>query len=346
MIRGQIKAVSGFSLIELMISITIGLILTGGVITLFINNKVTYETTDNLSRLQENARFALNFMIGDLRMAGYFGCNNDSTAVSTTVPNLNPLVGSTTGLEGFDQLSASWSPSGDTSIVAARGGGALGNAIANTDGVTIRRLSGTNIAVTSSTTNSFNFSPNGHNFAALDFAGVEDCRGSDIFQISAIGANSVTANANTSREYLANTNPLDPSNPRVAPFLAVRYYIGTGTNGPSLFRETIQSGLVVAEELIEGVESMHLLYGVDGDGDNAPDTYVVAGDPLLDSADEWQSVMTVRIAMLLRTLAEYGPTTEIDNKQYRLNDFTFVAPGDRFKRRIFNTTVQLRNRLT
>ena len=64
----------GLTLIETMVAITISLILLSGAITLFINNKVTYETNENLSKLQENAQFAIEFLIEDLRMTGFFGC--------------------------------------------------------------------------------------------------------------------------------------------------------------------------------------------------------------------------------------------------------------------------------
>ena len=45
-----------------------------GILQLFVSNKATYEITNDLSRLQENARFALEAMSFDLRMAGYYGC--------------------------------------------------------------------------------------------------------------------------------------------------------------------------------------------------------------------------------------------------------------------------------
>ena len=339
------RRMAGLSLVETMVAITISLILMGGAITLFINNKVTYESTDNMSRLQENARFAIDFMIRDLRMAGYFGCNNAIDKVNSTIAGAGDLVDITSPLEGFDDSLAAWSPSGSNDVVADVGGGTFGDPLDNTDGVTIRRLSGNNVMVTASALNSLD-TPSAHGLAEDDFGAVEDCGGADIFQVDAAAADSVDLVANTSREYFTNGDTTDPSNPRLAAFIAVRYYIGTGTNGPSLFRQSVRNGGIEVQELIEGVESMHLLYGVDTDADNVPDTYVEAGNALLDSVPEWESVIAVRIAMLVRTLQEYGPVTETDAADYVLNDFTFTAGGDRFKRRIFNTTVQLRNRLT
>jgi type IV pilus assembly protein PilW len=67
---------AGFTLMELMVSMVIGLFLVGGVATLAFHSKKAYETQNYVTRLQENARFAIQFLSYDLRMAGYFGCSD------------------------------------------------------------------------------------------------------------------------------------------------------------------------------------------------------------------------------------------------------------------------------
>lgn len=64
----------GVTLVELMIASLIGAFLLGGVIQGFVSSKQTYRVQDNLSRLQENGRFAMYFLTRDIRMAGYWGC--------------------------------------------------------------------------------------------------------------------------------------------------------------------------------------------------------------------------------------------------------------------------------
>lgn len=61
----------GLSLIELMIAITLGLLLLAGITQIFLANKVTFNTTDSLSRLEENGRFAMEILAKHIRMAGY-----------------------------------------------------------------------------------------------------------------------------------------------------------------------------------------------------------------------------------------------------------------------------------
>ena len=338
------RRMQGLTLIETMVAITISLILMAGAITLFINNKVTYQVNDNLSRLQENARFAIDFMLDDLRMVGFLGCSSSSEKVENSFITSGGAVGADEisladtddSLEGFDDTSLTWSPSGDSQITT--------DILAETDAFTIRHLSGESRPVVASAVDSLTLD-DASEFVVGDQAVVSDCRGTDVFKVSSLAGDTMTGTL--SRQYdTESANPNDARNPRVSSLVAVRYFVGDGANGPSLFRETLRSGEVSdLEELIEGVESMHIVYGVDPDGDKVPDSYVPAGDTALNSTDEWESVIAVKIAMLVRTLDEYGQ--DLDTKDYQLNDFTFETPaaGDRFKRRIFNTTVLLRNRL-
>ena len=80
----------GLSLIELMIAITLGLFITGGLIQLFVNSHQSYRVQENVSRLQENGRFAMSFLIKDIRMADYWGClrlDKDADPASTNISN-------------------------------------------------------------------------------------------------------------------------------------------------------------------------------------------------------------------------------------------------------------------
>ncbi len=65
---------SGMTLIEIMIALLIGAFLLGGVMQIFINSKQTYRMQENLSRLQENGRFAMDYLSKDVRMVGYWDC--------------------------------------------------------------------------------------------------------------------------------------------------------------------------------------------------------------------------------------------------------------------------------
>jgi type IV pilus assembly protein PilW len=68
--RSQFKQ-QGLSLIELMISITLGSVLMGAALQVMLSNSQTYQLNDDISRIQENGRIALDIISQDLRMAGY-----------------------------------------------------------------------------------------------------------------------------------------------------------------------------------------------------------------------------------------------------------------------------------
>ena len=286
-------------------------------------------------------------MIQDLRMAGYFGCNTSTENVNNSFilgagldPETQSLGATDNPLEGFDESLAAWSPSDDPTPPIGTDPNEM---VANTDAFTVRHLTGDHQVVVASGVDLLTLD-DATPFALGDQVAVFDCGSTDVFQIDTLAGDTITPVVSLAREYDTNGNALDPSNPKVSEFVAIRYFIGNGTRGPALFREVIQNGAAQpVQELIEGVESMHILYGVDNDGDNVPDSYLQAGVAGLDDTNEWGSVVAVKIAMLVRTLEEYGQ--DIDQTQYRLNDFTFPVPNDRFKRRVFNTTVLLRNRL-
>lgn len=70
------KHQQGMTLIEIMIALLIGAFLLGGVLQIFINSKQTYRMQEGLSRMQENGRFAMEFLSRDIRMAGFWGCHS------------------------------------------------------------------------------------------------------------------------------------------------------------------------------------------------------------------------------------------------------------------------------
>ncbi len=73
--HGHITArIGGFSLVELMIALALGLVVIAGIIALFVGNSQAAAVVSGQARLQENARFAFDFISRGARQAGYFGC--------------------------------------------------------------------------------------------------------------------------------------------------------------------------------------------------------------------------------------------------------------------------------
>jgi len=65
---------SGFSIIEVMVALALSVVLAVGAITIVSNTSTGFKHTDARSRIQENARFAIEILSHDLRQSGFFGC--------------------------------------------------------------------------------------------------------------------------------------------------------------------------------------------------------------------------------------------------------------------------------
>lgn len=72
----------GFTLVEVMIAMLLGIILIGGVTGVFIANQTTYRVNEALSGIQENARIAFQLMARDIRSAGFSGCTNNGSVAN------------------------------------------------------------------------------------------------------------------------------------------------------------------------------------------------------------------------------------------------------------------------
>ena len=136
----HVAAQQGLSLVELMIAMTLGLLVIGGLTQVYLGGRDANRIIENNSFLNDNGRFAMEFFARDLRMAGYFSCQGDNAVVGNAVDigNVNgtptqqfwfKLPGSSTlplGLEGFEvgvhtlptPLNTLGAPSGTDMFVA------------------------------------------------------------------------------------------------------------------------------------------------------------------------------------------------------------------------------------
>jgi type IV pilus assembly protein PilW len=364
---------TGLSIVELMVAIALGGILLAGAVSLFINNRDTSRVTNELARMQESARFAMEIILRDLRMAGYFGCQDDLTTLNSLVTvdagagETGSLWDPTFPIEGFDPVSDAtlWFPSGYATNLGALPlvgtDGDNGQILAGTDAFVIRYLQGSYVdadadnipdaEVSTSTTTSVTV--NNLDTAEFDelgaIAAVSDCGGTNVFvvDVDPTGSNTLAVYTAAGTKALART--YDASNrPIVAPYVAKRYYVGRNTRGnPALYRVGIRHDdrdvyAELPQELFEGVENMQILYGVDTDIDGAPDAFLPAGDPSLDDATEWRQVVAVKVAIMVRSGTQHQFGGDVTGNNFDLLDVT-VTPGDSFRRRVFTSMAVLRN---
>lgn len=354
---------SGMTLVEILVALVISLVLIGSLIQIFIGNKLTYRTQDNLSRIQESGRYAIDLLNQDIRMANYRGCAGSKPATARNLLNvanmrwdfLNPIP-----VQGFNSPSSSW-PTALTGI-----GLASASVIAGTDVMTVRGPDTSNSGfITTQTGNTGPLQikqPISLNLQAQDVVMVADCSDIAVFQIATatpvvsgnLATIDVTLVANASAATPGNsTNDLKKlfDSAEVTRLTAKTYYIGTGASGqPALFR--LASGNTTAQELVEGVENMQIRFGVDDGGvcgtgssdDGFIDCYR-SSDQI--NAATWPKVRSMQIALLMRSLENnLTPTNQpIAYNGGTVNDGAGGTPTDRRLRQVFTSTIGLRNQL-
>ncbi len=325
---------NGISLIEIMLALLIGLFLLGGLIQMFISSKQTYKVQDAMSRVQENGRFAMDFLIRDIRGAGSWGCFSNTIKV---IPLLNK------GTAVFDNYAAGIE--GEENISVNK------DVLPNTDTLTLRNTTilldatGADVVVKeepSSASADLKVSANsGIDQGDLIFVG--DCSVGNLFQVTNVSTSkdgdSIAHNTgntekpgNASKEF----SKVYGKDARLYKARFVSYQIRTGEGGqPALFK-TENGG--AAQELIEGVENMQILYGEDTDGNGTPNRYVS-----VDKVGNMAFVVSLKISLLVRSLENNLTGTPIS---YTFDGQTITPPSNDMRiRRVFSSVVSVRNRL-
>lgn len=362
---GRVHRQAGVTLVELMVSLLLGLLLTAGIVQVFAGNRVTYAFNDGLSRIQENARFSLDHLAYNARMAGYSGCLSDVVIYNNlAAPDTfrddirNGLVGldaNGTGVgESFSADSIYPAPSGNAADWTPSLPAELVNrVIPGSDVLIVRSVAGdAHSLVTPFSDSAQIFVADPHDFVVGEILVVTDCQKASIFQLTNVtgtgfGVNLVHSNASFTPGNNGPTWGPEQSyglGAEVARLRNYAFYIGRGANGrPALFQLRLQrlSGTASGfspEELVEGIDTMQVRYGEDTDGDGGINSWTSA-----DAVSNWSDVLSVEVTLLSRAPDEYG--AEVDTAVYNVGGMQFNPVDDRRLRHVFSTSVGVRNRL-
>lgn len=383
--------VQGFSLIELMIAMLIGLILLIGVVQLFSASRAAYQLSEGMSRVQENGRFAIDFLQRDTRMAGHFGCVNDQShsladpvGVTTTFAATPAAAAASLrfdiSIQGYEALDTA--PGMDLTLpaigTAAPAGGwaglpaggevdiATANRVPGSDILVLRYLAPEGVPVTSiaGAGGKPSFAFDGSRWDVLrsgvdnpGIFGVADCLGATVFQASAAGAGSI-ATAGTAPLNAADfTAVFTPGQAMLYRAESLVYFVGfTASGGSSLYR--VRYGVTpggsgaysAAEEMVEGIENMQLLYGFDRESNpgRPPTGYIdrqmVALTGAENTAEKWRRLGSVQIGLL--GVSDRATASQPDAGREHISlGVTITQPDDGRLRAVYQTTVAVRNRL-
>lgn len=335
----------GLSLVELMIAMTLGLLLTVGLTTLFVQNRNNFRQNENFAGMQDSARFAMQLISRDLMMAGYWGGvpnGADITIDASANTAANALVA---GNDCGPNQAATWAFNTDTPIefrnhtVATAIGASFGcinnsEYAANTDVLAIRRVAGKPTAeITDPAATTAQLYENGFYLKANNSTGT-------------VIKKTVAGTAHTLNGSLAPANP--PLNfwRYIARVYFIQPYADTVGDGiPTLCRyeiDHVASPAMVKTCLAKGVENMQIEWGIDVSGDNNNDILYTS---LPNTDGSLANVSTAKITLLVRgTQLDISQT---DQKTFNLGDLDtsgLYPTNDNFRRHVYETTVLVRNK--
>jgi type IV pilus assembly protein PilW len=355
-----VKRQGGFSLVELMVAITLALLLTGAVVSVFVGSRTAYQATAGVGDMADSGRFALNLIGESVRNAGNLACNSAMSATSVPLPATNLTNNFGVGISGFEAtgtgagttialpatpvagVAGNWTPALDGNITSATPG-PFGVPVQGSDVLVIYSsvprvppVYTTVDAPVGTATLTVSAPPAGAPaITATQYAALSDCTKSTIFKVAAVAPNSVTLNNATTLAF--STGAL------VAPLSTTVYYIGTGTDGDaSLWRLEQVGGPNFTppgpEELVPDVENMQVLYGIDPAGTQTASAYVTA-----DLVAGF-NVVSIQVALLVASPPASKPVAPPPAfNMVGTPPMQVTVSGDNRSRAVFYATMNLRN---
>jgi len=326
---------AGLSLIELMISIVLGLMILTAVITVFVNASAARNEVERTSRQIENGRFAVELLSNDLRLAGFYG-----ELDVTTIPAMGALADAEH--DPCSTTAAHWSKAMNFHVLGYDNGAGAPPCVpaslkAGTDVVVVRRAKTCVAGVAGCEA-----ATNGKSYLQVSLCDTEIATSPFVIGLEGTASYALRirdcATRAGQRQYLVRVYFISTDN-------------GAGQPIPTLKMMELTGGSMIQTPLVEGIEQFNVEYGIDTDGDGAVDAYIanptiyVCGTCTPES--NWKNVLTAQFYILARNIdASPGYT---DDKTYSLgrdaagNPVTVAPPGDGYRRHIYTGTVRIAN---
>lgn len=313
----------GFSLVELMVAMLIGLFVLGGGLAVFLGGHQSFRTNEGAARLQENARMGFEVFSRDLRQAGGNACGTSRVASALNNPGTHWGTDWSAGpIQGVAASVAS--PTG----AAQATGTAAAARVSGTPAVILRHASDDGNALTIEFSNSSHHlqvtKGSDHGLKKDDIVMACSPSHAIIFQKTSNNTNQQiqrgTGNnvspgncSNSGFDYVAPPNcPTTGDASQLAGGYLVRvgaafWYVGhNDRGGRSLYRQGLIGPGTNTErvEMVEGVHDMRLSYLVEGQSAylNADHATFAANAAL------WQQVVAIRVELDMVSQEQVGVT--------------------------------------
>lgn len=300
---------SGFTLIEMMIAMALGLMITAGVISVFLSVKTSYTQNERIARIQENGRVALYLLAQDLRHANFWGSFVNMNSTGSTFPGLSCGSGSNCCQGWVNSYSSNHLTN---RFVATSSADLASNSLFSNCGLSSSALKSGASAVAIKRVNAipatYSSLTNGTVFLRANSI-------NGTFQAKASGTTAPTAGE--------NDWTYEPA------LYYVRSYAVTAGDGIPTLCVVHGNPSLVTDCLVEGVDDLQIEYGVDTNGDSTPD-----GNYQTSNAED---ATAIAIYILIKdTSADLGYT---NSDTYRLGSRTVGPFNDHYRRALFTTTV-------
>ncbi|RAU17222.1 hypothetical protein DN062_13715 [Nitrincola tibetensis] len=244
----------GISLIELMISMLLGLVLVGAISSVVLANIETFKTNQTLAEVQDRARLTFEILAREIREAGSTGCAPDEPLESFLTNTPIPWWAGDSWNDSLTLYAAN-----EVSPAIAFGDN-VGNRINGTSALMIRRMGDEPWIVTERLTSGFrvfsDVSTSEHDVRVGDAILTCDARGVALFNAVA-----PTGTNKKSIFYDASLNLSGYTLPMIGFLHAETWYVGHSSNNPSgrsLFRARLTGSNIVTDEVVPGVTQFNV----------------------------------------------------------------------------------------
>jgi len=341
--RKSIRFNSGYTLVELLIAMAIGLFILAGAFQVTHTNKKSNRLQKNLLQTQNNGRFSINNLSYAIKTAGYSGFYGK---FSTSVENL-------INLPGTDKWDISKPVSGHNNVASTATIAGITGFKPNTDVILLKGMKSNVLPLISNDDSSTIEIDDNNDFVAGDVVIVTDVDQASMFQISNI-ANSSGRSAltlNTAGTTPGNSTLLDNSfgtDAQISKYNPQLYYIKNGRDGEAaLFVGSLSTVSGVAQlqenELVSNISNMQVNFGIDSDDDQIINEYKDAS-----TITDWSEVISINVA-LLSSSHEDNVVPNKNSYSYDTNLATFIKDttpatnADKRLKRVYKMHIPLRN---
>jgi type IV pilus assembly protein PilW len=286
---------SGMTLIELMIAMLIGLVLVAGAVTVFVQSRANFRTADSVARLQENARYALDLLEPDVRLAGYWGLNN----MPELVTNPNGVQATCDGADAIEATEFAFRTSAidisdenvDPILVPCK----LQDPRPNSDVLVVRHASARSMP------------PEANQAQVRGNVGIMELFSNAVEPLGH-GDLAETRDVVVSVYYISESSNLDGASATPLPSLQ-RLSLVRSAAGPFLQNQ----------EIMPGVENLQIQLGIDTNEDRQIDRWVGQMPPS-------GRVMAVRLWLLIRSETNEAGQGFLDTNTYTRPDGQMITP--------------------